>query len=161
MTDQSASAVPRAGDPTMPPAEWMAGWPIGRLLSTAARMMEHAWQATLEEHGLSHAGLVVLSLLGDGEASQRELAERARVQTQTMSRTLERLERDGLVTRVAHASDRRRHVVRRTEKGAEIFRTAGRLESELFPTLPDEAEFRANLLHVIGSAEPRRWTPPA
>lgn len=118
--------------------------------------MEHAWQTTLEEHGLSHAGLIVLSLLDEGESSQRELAERARVQSQTMSRTLDRLERDGLITRAEHTVDRRRHVVRRTDRGDAIFREAGRLESELFPQLADEDAFRASLVAVIAAAEPRR-----
>ena len=39
--------------------------------------------------------------------SQTELAKRARVENQTMSRTIERLEREGFVTRAPDAGDRR------------------------------------------------------
>ena len=69
--------------------EGMSDWPTGRLLSTAARLVEHAWVEVLDELGLTHAGLIVLHVLGEGPFSQRELARRARVETQTMSRTLE------------------------------------------------------------------------
>jgi DNA-binding MarR family transcriptional regulator len=72
----------------------MGEWPTGRLLVTAARLVEHAWLDGLAEHGLSHAGLIALHLLGEEPTNQTDLAERARVENQTMSRTLDRLERD-------------------------------------------------------------------
>src|SRR4051794_34990633 len=49
-------------------------WVTGRLLVTAARLVEHAWNARLRADGVSHAGLIVLSTLGRGPTSQRELA---------------------------------------------------------------------------------------
>ena len=47
----------------------MHDWPTGRLLSTAARLVEHAWVEALEQLGLSHAGLIVLHVLGQGPLS--------------------------------------------------------------------------------------------
>ena len=73
------------------PVGMMHDWPTGRLLSTAARLVEHAWVEALEQLGLSHAGLIVLHVLGPGPLSQTELAKVARVEAQTMSRTLEGL----------------------------------------------------------------------
>ena len=65
-------------------------WPTGRLLSTAARVVEHAWSARLEQLGLTHAGLVALHLLQEGPRSQTDLARAGRVQLQTMARTVDR-----------------------------------------------------------------------
>jgi len=128
----------------------MRDWPIGRLLSTASRMVEHAWLEALSALGLSHAGLIVLHLLEDGPSTQVDLAVRARVEAQTMSRTLHRLEREGFVRRRADAGDRRRRLVERTPEGAEVFERARRIEAELFPPVPDIAALREALLNIIG-----------
>ena len=54
-----------------------------------------AWNARLRAHGVSHAGLVVLSTLARGPASQRELALDQHVTEQTIGRTLAHLRRPG------------------------------------------------------------------
>ena len=38
-------------------------WPTGRLLSTAARLLEHAWNEKLNDIGLNYAGLITLDVL--------------------------------------------------------------------------------------------------
>lgn len=126
-------------------------WPTGRLLSMAARAVEHTWYARLEEVGLSHAGLVVLDLLAGGPRSQVELATGARVQVQTMSRTLARLERDGLVERVRDDADARRRLVSRTGEGAKAWNDAKTLETELFPAGVDDSALRGHLLAIMAS----------
>ena len=83
-------------EPTTDP---LAAWPTGRLLATAARATENRWHAALDGLGLTHAGLVALHLLDDGPLAQADLARAARVEAQTMSRTLDRLERAGHVRR--------------------------------------------------------------
>jgi DNA-binding MarR family transcriptional regulator len=128
----------------------MRDWPTGRLLSTASRIVEHAWLEALGSLGLSHAGLIVLHLLEAGPTTQVDLAARARVEAQTMSRTLNRLEREGFVRRRADADDRRRRLVERTPEGAEVFGRARRIEAELFPPVPDVAALREALLDIIG-----------
>jgi DNA-binding MarR family transcriptional regulator len=135
----------------------MASWPIGRLLSTASRLVEHAWLDGLDSLGLSHAGLVALHLLGDEPASQTELAERARVENQTMSRTLDRLEREGYIVRERDPRDRRRHSVSRTPAGDRAWEAARTLESDVFPELSDPAALRSALLELISAGTARRW----
>lgn len=132
-------------------------WPTGRLLSTAARLVEHAWAERLETVGLTHAGLVALHLLGDGARSQTDLARAARVQLQTMARTLERLERHGHVTRERDDADARRVLVSRTPGGAALLDEAQRLESEVLPPVSDPAALRALLLEVVRSASDGRF----
>ena len=128
----------------------MRDWPTGRLLSTASRVVEHAWLEALSALGLSHAGLIVLHLLEAGPSTQVDLAARARVEAQTMSRTLNRLEREGFVRRRSDVGDRRRRLVERTPEGAEVFERARRIEAELFPPVPDIAALREALLNIIG-----------
>lgn len=142
----------------MTDADAMAGWPTGRLLSTAARLVEHAWVEALEQLGLTHAGLVVLHLLDAGPLSQTELARNARVEVQTMSRTLERLEREGYVGRAKHPDDGRRHVVTRTQAGERAWQSARTLEADFFPKAADNPEMRAALLRIIESTSAGRFT---
>lgn len=142
---------------TSDPRESMAQWPTGRLLSTAARMLEHAWAEALEQRGLTHAGLVALHVLDGGPRSQAQLAREARVEAQTMSRTLDRLQRQGFVERVRARDDARRHVVTRTDAGAAVWREAQTLEADLFPPLADPESVRAALLDIIAASSARRW----
>jgi DNA-binding MarR family transcriptional regulator len=141
----------------MAEADSMAGWPTGRLLSTAARLVEHAWIDALEKLGLTHAGLIVLHLLDAGPLSQTELARVARVEVQTMSRTLDRLEREGYIAREKHPQDGRRHVVTRTPSGREAWDRAKTLEADLFPAIADNRAMRAALLGIIEATSAGRF----
>jgi len=99
----------------------------------------------------------VLHLLGDGARSQTELARQARVQTQTMSRTLDRLQREGLVARIRDDRDARRHLVTRTDAGTAAWQQARTLEADVFPPLENAAELRAALLQIIAASSAERW----
>jgi DNA-binding MarR family transcriptional regulator len=135
----------------------MDEWPTGRLLSTAARLVEHAWAESLERQGLTHAGLIALHLLDSGPLSQTELARRARVENQTMSRTIERLEREGFVSRAQDAADRRRQLVTRTAAGSKVWDRTRSFEAELFPRLGNPDALRGTLLEIIRSSSGERW----
>lgn len=69
-----------------------------------------------------------LLFLEDGERSEPALlADRLHVSRQSMTGLLDRLENAGFVTRGAHETDRRRKVVRLTDKGLRLVRmVAGR-----------------------------------
>ncbi|MBX3091514.1 MAG: MarR family transcriptional regulator [Cryobacterium sp.] len=137
----------------------MAEWPTGRLLSTASRLVEHAWLEALDELGLSHAGLIALHLLGEEPTNQTDLAARARVENQTMSRTLDRLEREGYIARERDARDRRRHIITRTAAGAAAWESARTLEADVFPEIADPQGLRNSLLELIHAGTARRWQP--
>lgn len=122
-------------------------WPLGRLLSAAARAVEREWDERLRAIGLTHAALVAIDiLLRTGPTGADTIARTARVQPQTMSRTLERAERDGLVERTAHPEDRRRRVVSVTDVGRRAWETAQHIEREV---LPEDAELRRRLTGVL------------
>ena len=95
-------------------------WPTGRLLSTAARLVEQAWNARLREHGVSHAGMIVLATVSRGPVGQRELARDQHVTEQTIGRTIAHLESTGHVRRSTDPADRRRRTVELTPPGATL-----------------------------------------
>lgn len=122
-------------------------WPLGRLLSAAARAVEREWDERLRAVGLTHASLVAIDiLLRTGPTGADTIARTARVQPQTMSRTLERAERDGLVERTSHPEDRRRRVVSVTDEGRRAWETAQHIEREV---LPEDVELRRRLAAVL------------
>ncbi|MFJ7289794.1 MarR family winged helix-turn-helix transcriptional regulator [Curtobacterium sp. NPDC098951] len=127
-------------------------WPLGRLLSAAARAIERDWDERLRAIGLPHAALIAIDiLLRTGPTGADTLARTARVQPQTMSRTLERMERDGLVERSAHPEDRRRRIVTVTDRGREAWETARHIERDV---LPDDTALRGALTSLLAKHRP-------
>ena len=75
-------------------------WTTPRLLSTAARLVEHTWNEELAVLRLTHAGVIALEVLdAEGSMVQARLSAKVRVQAQTMGQTLSRLEAHGHITR--------------------------------------------------------------
>lgn len=139
-------------------------WPIGRLLSTAARLLEHSWEARLREHDLTHAGLIALHCLVNGPMPQRSLAGACRVTDQTISRTVERLERSGFVTRRPDPGDERRQQVAITTPGRRVLRqiVAGHeADAIVAAAVSDPETLRAQLSELVTALGGPRLTAAA
>ncbi|SDG82640.1 MarR family winged helix-turn-helix transcriptional regulator [Klenkia brasiliensis] len=148
----------------MPQSSDLSGWATGRLLSTAARLAEHAWDSHLAQWDLNHASFAVLHLLSTAPRSQRELAQAMQVEDQTMSRVLERLERQGHVARERSTTDRRRVEVSATGSGRTALAEAGAgdaAERVLGEAVEDLPRLRAELATLVGRLSARRWSPPS
>lgn len=162
MAHQEADQGPDPG--TGPAGDPLHTWPTGRLLSTASRLVEHAWDEALTHFGLTHSRLVVAHLLRDEPATQRDLARRSGMQEQTMGRILRGMEENGQVVRERDAADRRRSVVTLTPVGRsalEAVRAAGGGE-DLVRGLVETAgldgeRFRESLIVVVSRLSARRW----
>ncbi|MGO4582847.1 MarR family winged helix-turn-helix transcriptional regulator [Arthrobacter sp. 2RAF6] len=126
-------------------------WPTGRLLSTAARLVEHAWDENLRAIGLTHAGVIALEVLSaTGPITQTTLAQIVRVQAQTMGQTLSRLEAHGHVSRRRSSEDRRVHVVSLTDAGTEALERAVESEQQVLAQVSiDTSMFRQELKTVV------------
>ena len=62
-------------------------WSAARLLVTARRLVENAYNAELAGLQLTHAGLTILSVLAsEGAFTQIQLAEELKVQSQTLGK---------------------------------------------------------------------------
>ncbi|MGC0239676.1 MarR family winged helix-turn-helix transcriptional regulator [Arthrobacter sp. SD76] len=83
------------------------------MLNLAARLISQRTAELLAPLGVAPAYLPVLFALNDlGQCTQNELADRASIVPPTMARTLQRMERDGLIERTVDAADRRRSIVK-------------------------------------------------
>lgn len=136
-----------------------AHWPTNRLLSTAARLVEHSWNERLASLGVTHAGVMALDVLRQhGTLSQARLAQEVRVQAQTMGKTLHRLESHGHVSRAPNLQDRRSHLVSITEEGRRTLEEASRVEDDLIGdgSLSDD-QLRRSLAHLITKLGGTRW----
>ncbi|HXM55678.1 MAG TPA: MarR family transcriptional regulator [Candidatus Dormibacteraeota bacterium] len=132
----------------------LEAWTTAELLALATRLGERAWREFLGTLGVSMAVFGILKALDPGPASQVQLATRCRIGPQSLGRTVDRMERDGLVRRERARGDRRQMVVVRTEDGdrmvAEVEAAAAEGAERFFACLPDPARFRADLLRLIG-----------
>lgn len=153
------------GDPATPdgagsitPAEDRSQWATGRLLSTAARLTEQAWNARLRASDVTHAGLVVLHMLSHSPASQRELAGSQYLTEQTIGRTLTHLESTGHVARVTDPADRRRRVAEITAPGRALLAGMSGTGDEMTDQILagagiDPGSFRAGLQALIDASD--------
>ena len=107
-------------------------WSTSRLLTTAARIVEHSWNEKLLSIGITHAGLTTLGVLErEGTLTGVRLAQLVHVQAQTVGRTLDRLEKRGLVTRLRNTADRRSQRITLTSAGLQALERAKNIEHEL------------------------------
>jgi DNA-binding MarR family transcriptional regulator len=126
-------------------------WPTSRLLSTAARIVEHAWNERLIDIALNHAGLIALDVLeATGPLTQSSLAQIVRVQPQTIGKTLQHLEARGYVCRQRSESDRRSQVVSITDAGTSAREEARALERSVLATAEvDIDKLRCQLQTIV------------
>ena len=91
------------------------------VLLRAAQALQEKVDATLAAAGLSSAKFSALSALAeaDGPLSLGELASRLSCVKSNMTQLVDRLEAEGLVQRVADATDRRLVLARITDQGLE------------------------------------------
>lgn len=134
-------------------------WTTPRLLSTAARLAEHAWNEELAVLGLTHAGFIALEVLeAEGSMVQARLSTRVQVRAQTMGQTLSRLEAHGHITRERSEVDGRSQRVAVSELGKAALAEARALRRNLTPGVGiDVEQLREKLVAIIRWLGPARW----
>lgn len=101
-------------------------------LTKASRKLRTLFDARVKELGLTLARARTLLLLQRlGVLNQRELAEELEIETPTMVRLLDGLERQGFIQRQAVAGDRRAKQIVMTSLGAELAREVDHLAQAL------------------------------
>lgn len=98
--------------------------PLFTSLARATLLLESLQQECLEPIGLTFVEYSVLRVLNEGSLSLSRLAEAAVRTTGGMTKIVDRLERRGLVERVADPADRRGVLVGLTGDGREISKKA-------------------------------------
>jgi MarR family transcriptional regulator for hemolysin len=90
---------------------------IGYWVCMTARALERALNEELAPHGITFQQWLVLAWLAlEGELTQAQLAERMRVEAPTLVGILDRMERDGWISRQVSAEDRRKKLIRPTPR---------------------------------------------
>jgi DNA-binding MarR family transcriptional regulator len=88
---------------------------LGYLVNRAARLMAQMFSRRLQRHGVALAQWAILLFLyaRDGQ-TQRELSRVVAIEPPTVARTIDRMVRDGLVSREPHPRDGRATRIRLT-----------------------------------------------
>jgi DNA-binding MarR family transcriptional regulator len=126
---------------------------LAHRLAVAGRLLRTRADAELAGLGVGAPGLGVLLRLAAADGlSQAELSRRQRVEAPTMSRMVDRLERDGLVERRPDPGDRRASRVALTAAGRAVARrgdaVVGALDALAFAGL--DAREREILSGLLG-----------
>lgn len=101
---------------------------VGKALMHTSRRRFQLCDLLLERLGIGPGQMPVLGELNHhGQMTQRDLAEHTRVTPATISGTLKRMERAGLIQRTGDESDARVSIVQLTEKGESCSEEAVRL----------------------------------
>jgi len=93
----------------------------GYLANHMARLFEKGLYRRIQPLGLAPAQFMTLLVLWEQDGiTQQNLRLQLDVEQATMANTLKRMERDGLITRRAHKSDKRARLVYLTDKAREM-----------------------------------------
>ena len=96
---------------------------VGYWIFTAAHALESALNEELAPLGITHRQVQILGALAiHGQAAQNELADLLRIEPSSIVRLIDRMERAGWVARTADPDDRRKKIVRPTEKAGPVWR---------------------------------------
>jgi DNA-binding MarR family transcriptional regulator len=118
---QISRRPPTAPGEARPGPEFVIEDSTSHLVGVLARQFSRALQARFAEHNVSAGQWPLLLYLWEKDGlSQKQLARRVQIAEATTTRTLDRMERDGLVRRVRDESDRRRINVFLTERGQQL-----------------------------------------
>jgi DNA-binding MarR family transcriptional regulator len=94
---------------------------LGYQVNHLARLLAQALRRRIEELGVVPGQFAqLLALYEQDGLTQGELCRRVRIEQPTMAVTLKRMERDGLIERVADPSDGRRALVMLTQRSRDL-----------------------------------------
>ena len=99
-------------------------------LYTAARLITQAYTPMLNTLGITYPQYLVLMVLWEKDCQPvNDIAHRLVLETNTVTPLLQRMEKQGIVTRKKGEQDKRQQIVSLTEKGRD-------LEAEAFKLIP-------------------------
>lgn len=131
------------------------GYPPTELgLTIAIVLAGRRWRSLIDEklrklgHSASRMEAMAAIAYAPAATTQIQIAKRIGIEGPTLTRTLDMLEADGLVERLADPSDRRNKHMRLTTAGrealADMFAVTNKLRTELLDDIP-KADIRKNL----------------
>ena len=90
-------------------------------LYTASRLITQAYHPMLAEQGLTYPQYLVMMVLWEKDAQPvNDIAKRLRLETNTVTPLLKRMEAEGFLTRTRGREDARQIIVKLTKKGRDL-----------------------------------------
>ena len=90
-------------------------------LYTASRLLTQAYHPLLSVHGLTYPQYLVLLVLWEKDAQPvNDIAKRLFLETNTVTPLLQRMEKEGILTRSKGKKDARQMIVSLTKKGKDL-----------------------------------------
>ena len=90
-------------------------------LYTASRLLTQAYNPLLSAHGLTYPQYLVLLVLWENDAQPvNDIAKRLCLETNTVTPLVQRMEKQGIVTRAKGTNDARQMIVSLTDKGQQL-----------------------------------------
>ena len=90
-------------------------------LYTASRLLTQAYHPLLSAHGLTYPQYLVLLVLWEKDAQPvNDIAKRLYLETNTVTPLLQRMEKEGILTRAKGKKDGRQMIVSLTKKGKDL-----------------------------------------
>ncbi len=97
---------------------------VGHWVWLTAHRFQRAMNSELQPHGITFRQAQVLFRLAlDGQLSQVQLADRLNLEPASLVPVLDRMERDGLLTRQNCSEDRRRKIIKLQPKAETVWET--------------------------------------
>jgi len=93
-------------------------------LYTASRLLTQAYHPLLSQHGLTYPQYLVLLVLWEKDAQPvNSIAKRLYLETNTVTPLIQRMEKEGILTRTKGKMDARQMIVTLTKKGKQLQET--------------------------------------
>ena len=90
-------------------------------LYTASRLLTQAYHPLLSQHGLTYPQYLVLLILWEKDAQPvNDIAKRLFLETNTVTPLLQRMEKEGILSRTKGKKDARQMIVALTRKGKDL-----------------------------------------
>ncbi|GAB7021629.1 MarR family winged helix-turn-helix transcriptional regulator [Salidesulfovibrio brasiliensis] len=101
-------------------------------LDRLSRLNTRCLSERLKPYGCAPGYTAILDALAAGDGiTQKELLDRLSIEQPTLSKSLDRMERDGILTRSRDDRDRRRLVIRLEERGKRLISVVSNARKEL------------------------------
>jgi len=116
---------------------------FSQLIFTVNKLYTEKTNDNLKEYNVTRSDMsLLIKLKEDGKKTQKELAEAKNLNTATVTRALDRLEKKGFVNRESNMKDKRKKNIVLTEKGiyiiSEILIKHENFKKDIFKEFDDE-----------------------
>jgi len=128
-------------------------------LYAASRLMTRCYQPVLDELGITYPQYLVLMVLWENDhVNLTWLADRLKLQSNTLTPLLKRMQEQGILIRNRSEADERSILISLTDKGRNLKREVPRLQDQLSDigiTIQEAMKLKDLLAKIVNQVKPR------